>query len=841
MEEFIKSPWQLTEAAIMHKLNGSPEGLSVREAAARARRQKTQTPRASSEVPAWYILARQFASPLILILLVAVGIAAFLGQRLEAIIILVMLSLNAIMAFVQEYRSERAFRALREQLARTAVVLRDSLPVRLPVSALVLGDVIVLTPGTVIPADLRLFKADELEIDESALTGESVPVLKTTQHLGAETPLPGRKNMAFLGTAVIAGTGLGIVTSIGTTTELEKIGALLTKRRGETDFQRGIKDVGRVLLGSTLALAAVVFLSLGVLRGHWTESLIFALAIAIGVSPELLPVIVTMNLSRGAIALGKKFVLVKRLEAIENFGNADVFCMDKTGTLTEGVIRVRGALNAALKPAPEVLRLAALCTEVGPAGSATNPIDASIMAAGAQHPEPYIRHATFSFDYTRRRMSVILGCAENKDRLLITKGAAKEVLSCCRMSEERREELITISEHYQSQGSRTIAVARRHVPIAQHYHFELESDLEFIGFVLLSDIPKPSAKEALFDLAALHTRIIVLTGDTERISRRVASEIGFKVSGVIRGVQLERMSDAELKRVVEKTNVFAEILPGHKLRIVETLRRNGHTVGFLGDGVNDAPALRAADVGISFETATDVAREAADVILTKRDLEVLADGIREGRRTFANMHTYFNATLSSNFGNMMSVAAAALFIPFIPMLPAQILLLNTLDDLPMLAIPSDNVPDDALLRPRKWSAGYLMRFILFFGVISSLADFGTFIVLFRLFGERMAVFRSGWFIESLLTEILVVFLLRSERFRKNPPSITLITTCLVSLGAAFLIVDQLPFGRTLGFVPITLPLLAAILSIVITYAAAVLLGKRWFFKMFGTFPVRKQN
>lgn len=835
----IDAPWSKNAAEVLDALATSERGLQPADARGRVRENGANDIAAEANVPWWKIFFQQFTSPLVLILIGASVIAIALGEQTETVIILVMVFLGGVLAFVQEYRSERALRSLRKKLTRRATVIRNGKAQRIDARELVIGDIVELELGSVVAADLRLFRVEDIELDESMLTGESVPVAKSIAEVGGlRLPPQEQTNMAFMGTHVVQGSALGVVTAAGSATEMGSTAALLAVKTDETEFQRGIRGFGNFLLKVTIGMAIAVTVVLGLIHGNWSEALLFALALAVGVSPELLPVIVTINLSRGALLMSKKKVLVKRLVSIEDLGNADVFCTDKTGTLTIGKPRVRGAIDPNGDETTYPLALGAHCVNFGRNGRATNPIDEAIAEAirheklALAYPDAEIKDVV-SFDFTRRRMSCVMDAKGG--RRLIVKGAVKEVLAQCvtrrdgsasapLTAADRRRIEETADEH-SSRGVRLIAVAEREIGEQRAYSPRDERDLELVGFIRISDAPKETAKAALEALDALHVRIMILTGDHAKVTAFVASELGFHVTGTHTGEEVEAMNDAALEAAVENANVFAEITPEHKLRIIRALKKRGHTVGCMGDGVNDAPALRAADVGISFEDAIDVAKEAASVILLKKNLSVLADGIREGRKTFVNTRTYLNATISSNFGNMLSVAGASLVLPFIPLLPAQILLLNLLSDAPMLAISADRVSDEDVAYPKRWNIREISNFMYFFGIISSLADYATFGLLLFVVHADVTLFRSGWFIESLLTEIVVIFLLRTKRLSfANRPGGALVAAAVATVVLSFVVV-QSSFGRAAELVPVGMKTLGAIALIVLGYAILTELGK----------------
>ena len=838
--------WSLSPYDTLRRFKTSERGLSAEDVRERKKIEGLNEIAEDEKRHAWQIFADQFRSPLVLLLIGASLIAFALGERTETILILIMTSLGAILGFVQEYRSEVAVRMLRKKLSRKANVIRNGESHRIDARDLVPGDIVELELGNIVPADLRLIAIQDLETDESTLTGESKPVPKSADAIEHSKKMPQEQwNMAFLGAHVVQGSGIGVVVAIGRNTEMGRTAKLLAERAGETSFQRGVREFGNFLLKITIGMAVVVAVMLGLLRGNWGEAALFALALAVGLSPELLPVIVTLNLSRGARAMSKKHVLVKRLIAIEDLGDADVICMDKTGTLTEGTLRVRGSVDPDGAASPTPLALAAHCLDINPKGKATNPVDAAILAATKEKKMTLVD--LIAFDFTRRRMSCVVG-NDHGIRWLIAKGAAREMLDVCtsrvmkngqmsrHLTTEDRERIRSMTEEMNRHGVRLIAVARRQIGNQVAYTPKDECNLELVGFIRVSDAPKETAKAALVALRNLHVRVVVVTGDVPEIAQHVANQLEFSVTGVLTGEELERMEADELLRAVEKTNVFARITPEHKLRIVKALQAAGHRVGFLGDGVNDAPALHAADVGISFDAAVGVAKEAASVILLQKNLSVLADGIREGRRTFVNTQNYIRTTISSNFGNMLSVAGAALLLPFIPFLPAQILLLNLLGDIPMLAISTDRVPEEEIAFPKKWDIRQISNFMYFFGSISSLADYATFGFLLFVAHANAALFRSSWFIESLLTQVIVIFLLRTRRLtRSNSPGLALIGGAAISILAAFIIV-QTRIGSFFHFVPVTRNLLGAIALIVLGYAFLTEMGKRAYLRFWENTP-----
>lgn len=834
MQSISPAAWSQSPEQLFHTFKTGEQGLGKEAVEERQGRDGKNTIASEGGTSGWQIFMNQFKSPLVIILVIASGISICLGQTTETGIILSMVFLGGLLGFFQEYRSEQALRQLRSQLSHTSNVIRDGKDQTIKSEDLVVGDIVEFELGSIIPADIRLFEVNDLEIDESSLTGESEPVPKHAGLVDAAKTTPQELgNMAFSGTHVVQGSGKGIVVAIGKATMVGKTADLLSLKPDETSFQKGLRDFGNFLLKITLGLAVIIFFLLGISRGQWTESLLFALALAVGISPELLPVIVTINLSRGAITMGKKFVLIKRLSAIEDLGNATVFCTDKTGTLTVGKLRVRQSVDAYGKEDEHVLALATNCLELDTRGQASNSIDEALKEATGNQTN-FTKIDTISFDFQRRRMSCVL--EQEGTRFMVTKGAVAEVLASCSsvrtetsqaklLDQKQREHIMALADGFHDKGYRAIAIAQRPIGIQETYSPQDEKELELVGFVLVSDAPKETAAQAMRELQSLNTKIVVLTGDNERVTRYVTEQLGMSVKRLFIGEEIDRMDMTELQAAVKNADAFARITPTHKLRIVQAMKANGQVVGFMGDGINDAPALKAADVGISFQDATDVAKQAASVILLRKNLSVLAEGIKEGRRTFVNTRTYIRATIASNFGNMLSVAGAALLLPFIPLLPSQILLLNLLTDLPMLAISTDSVSQEDLKKPKHWDIKEVSNFMYFFGSISSLADYATFAVLLFIAQADMHQFRSAWFIESAFTEIIVIFLLRSHgRSWKTKPSRALVYASLATIGISFLF-TQTQLGKDFELVPVHGMVIGAIVLIVVAYAALTEIGK----------------
>ncbi|HYA09460.1 MAG TPA: HAD-IC family P-type ATPase, partial [Gaiellaceae bacterium] len=747
----------------------------------------------------WSVLARQLRNPLLILLLVAAAVSGATGSAADAGIIGAIVTLSVGLGFFNEYRSEKAVEALHSQIRRRATVERDGAASDVDVVDLVPGDVVALHVGDVVPADLRLVETSNLECDESVLTGEAAAAAKTTEpveHTESPLDLP---PVAFMGTIVHEGGGRGVVVQTGPRTAFGRIALRLGERHEQTAFQRGLQDFSRLLATITAALAASIFALNFALGRSFLDSLLFALAIAVGLTPQLLPAIVTVSLATGARRLARRQVVVKRLVAIEDLGNVEVLFTDKTGTLTEGRTEFSQALDRALYDAPEAAR----------------------ARLGA-----WRTIAAAPFDHDRQLGSVLAESADG--RLLVAKGAPEAILARC--THAPAEAAATVDALFAA-GTRVVAVATRPADGLTTVTPADEHDLELRGFLCFADPPKTDAAASLARLEQLGVVVKVVTGDNGRVAETVCAELGMTSLGTLTGTEIEAMSDDELQDALGRTTIFARVTPEHKSRIIRAQRALGGDVGFLGDGVNDAIALHDADVGISVDTATDVAKDAADVVLLNKDLAILADGVTEGRRIFANTIKYVLMGTSSNFGNMFSAAGASLFLNFLPMLPTQILLNNLLYDVSEVTIPTDNVDEELLARPAQWDIGFIRRFMAFFGPISSIYDFLTFAVMLRVFDAGPTLFRSGWFVESLVTQTLVIFVIRTRRvpFFRSRPSLPLLVATLTcaALGVA---IPFLPVAHVLGFEPLPLDFLAVLLGMVVTYLALVEVGKYFFFK-----------
>ena len=787
----------------------------------------------------WQIFLRQFVgNPLIIILAIATTVSYFMGQHISAYYIFGMILVSIILGFWNEYSAERTVQTLLKKVSLAAIVMRNNEKVEIPVSELTIGDVILLAPGSIIPADIRLIETGDLEVDESTLTGESKTRYKVSDAITTKPVNIGDyANIGFMSTTVTSGWGKGIVISVGKETEFGKIAKEVLFVRPETDFQRGLRQFGGLITKVIIILSIGIF-GVNALLGHsLIDSLLFALAIAVGLTPELLPIIVTISLSHGAGKLAKKHVISKQLIAIENLGNMDVLCTDKTGTLTEGIIQVTDAIGPDNNHQPELYSLAIACNSaVHHHKVLGNSIDVALWnhahQAGIKLSKGFKKITEEPFDYNRQSMFCV---AEYNDKLqLIAKGSPEAILASCKISQTEKNEANKIFESLSKQGLRVVALALKKVDKKSEYCWDDMVDLEFQGFITLMDIPKKSALESLNKLKELGVEIKIVTGDSEIVTQHICQQVGLEITRIVLGSELAKLQGQELIKTIAEANVFARVKPDQKLLIIQTLQKNGHTVGFLGDGVNDVPSLHNADVGISVNTAVDVAKETASIVLLREGLSTIADGVMEGRVTFSNTLKYILMGSSSNFGNMFSAAGASIFLPFLPMLPSQILLNNGLYDISQISIPSDNVDPESIRKPRHWDIKFIRNYMVFFGPISSIYDFLTYGMMIFFFHANQQLFQTGWFVESLATQVLVVFVIRTNRmpFYKSRASKWLTATCLgvVGLGA---ILPYMPFANSLGFVPLPTAYFLCLGALVITYLMLVSFLKSIFLKKYG--------
>jgi Mg2+-importing ATPase len=837
---------------VLKELGSQLGGLSEAEADSRLKQVGTNEIAREKRQSALMRLLVNIKNPLVL-LLVALGVLSFLTGDLKAMmVIFVMVVLSVVLRFFQEMRADNAAAKLQAMVSNTATLVRDGKEEEVSLKMLVPGDIIRLAAGDMVPADVRVLSAKDLFLNQAALTGEALPVEKKAAPAPADVQNPLElPNLCFLGSNVESGSATAVVIHTGNRTYFGSLAASIVGQRQLTSFDLGVNKFTWLMIRFIAVMVPLVFLINGLSKHNWLEAFLFAMAVAVGLTPEMLPMIVTVNLSKGALAMARKKVIVKRLNAIQNFGAMDVLCTDKTGTLTQGKIVLEKHLDANGDPSEKVLQFGYLNSYYHT--GLKNLLDEAIldhqeMEERLKAKEKYRKIDEIPFDFVRRRMSVVVE-DETGLNTLICKGAVEEVLSLCTRVEVKGEVIEVLPEHdakrrqladdLNGQGFRVIALAYKQMPGGSDepvYSVKDESDLILLGFLAFLDPPKDTATEALKRLHSLSVDVKVLTGDNEIITAYICKEVGMPVEHLLLGSQIETMSETELAEAASTTSVFARLVPAHKERIIHALQSKGHVLGFMGDGINDAPALKAADVGISVDSAVDIAKESSDIILLENSLLVLEQGVLEGRRVFGNIIKYIKMAASSNFGNMFSVVGASAFLPFLPMLPIQVLTNNLLYDFSQTTIPTDGVDADWLIKPRKWGIGNILRFILFIGPISSIFDYLTFFMMLYVFNcwHNPVLFQTGWFVESLFTQTLIIHVIRTNKipFIQSWASWPLILTSVIIVAAgAWLTVS--PLANTLGFVPLP-PLYWLFLAIMLLgYAILTQVVKTWFIHRFG--------
>lgn len=826
--------WSAELSELLKKTNSTENGLSNEEAGKRLKETKTPPPR-SPFVSDLLLLFGQFKSPLVLILIFAVILASALGEYTNSFIILGIILLSGLLGFWQERNASRALQKLRAMVQVNTSVLRSGKVKDITASEVVPGDIVLLNAGDIIPGDCILLEGNDLHVNEATLTGESFPAEKTPGILPVDTPLSKRTNCVLKGTSVVNGTAKVLVVYTGTHTEFGKISAELGMHQPETSFERGVKKFGYMIMRVTIVLSVLILIINIYLGKAVSDSVLFALALAVGMAPELLPAIVTITLSAGAKRMAEKKVIVKKLSSIQNLGSVNIFCSDKTGTLTEGVVKVQATVDAHGNPSDRVKTFAYLNAkfETG----FTNPLDEAIRNLTDINTEGYEKVDEVPYDFIRKRLSIAVRF--EKKHLLITKGAVKNILEVCEWAALAKGEPVPLQQvvetirstqqQYSAQGFRTIGVCYKDITGDPIINKDDETGMTFLGFIVLSDPLKSGITETIKELRDSGIAFKLITGDNQLVAAHVCTQIGLS-QDILTGSDLRTMNDDALAIKVKDVDVFAETEPDQKERLVRAMQKTGNVVGYIGDGINDASALKAADVGISVDTAVDVAKETADIVLLEKDLKVLHDGILEGRKTFINTLKYIFITTSANFGNMISVAATSLFLPFLPLLPKQILLLNLLSDLPAMAISSDSVDAEQLTKPRKWDTKLIQKFMIVFGIESSLFDLLTFGVLLWFFKTTPERFQTGWFLESVATEILILLVIRTQRtFLKSKPGKHLLFAVLF-VGTVTIILPYLPFADFLGLSPLPWQMVVGMISIALLYALVAEFTKHYFFK-----------
>ncbi len=833
--------WSLPADDVIKRLNSSSDGLNQATAEEILERVGPNRIKSKEHVTPAGLFLNQFKSPIVLILIFATVVSAFLQDWIDAIIILVIVLASALLSFFQEYNASNAADKLREQVSLKTTVLRDGKPVSVPTEDIVPGDVVLLSAGSLIPADGILLEAKDFFVNQAVLTGETYPIEKKPGVVAENAGLSDQTNVVFMGTNVRSGSAKVLIVETGLKTSFGQIASHLTLRPPETEFERGIKRLGYLLTEVMFVLVLSIFFFNVLFHKPVLDSLLFSIALAVGLTPQLLPAIININLSKGSQDMAKHGVIVRRLESIENFGSMDILCTDKTGTITKGIVQLDGALGVDGEPSAQALLYAYLNAHMQT--GLPNSLDEAIVNKGAPGAEDYVKVDEIPYDFIRKRLSVVVECGGSAP-MMITKGALDTVLSVCsrvqsgpvatELDDRQRAQIQELFKKWSADGYRVLGLATK--TFTDHektYSMDEEIGMTFAGFLLFFDPPKEGVQDTIAALNKMGVQLKIITGDNRLVAQHTGQVIGLGDFRVLTGYDLDNLADEALWHAVEHTTIFAEVDPNQKERIILALKKRGHVVGYMGDGINDAPSLHSADVGISVDNAVDVAKDAADLVLMKQDLNVLRDGIMQGRKTFANTLKYVFMATSANFGNMFSVAGASLFLPYLPMLPKQILLINLLTDLPEMTIASDNVDAVFLDRPHRWNINFIRRFMLIFGPLSSLFDFATFAVLLWAMKANEATFHTGWFVESVLSAGLVVFAVRTRLpFTHSKPSRAMLSmTLIVAIFA--LILPYTPLAGLLGFAPLPFIFLAIIFGIVTVYFVSAELVKRWFYKHVG--------
>jgi Mg2+-importing ATPase len=828
--------WNQSAEDAAASLQVTPDGLSSTEAAARLTRFGPNAIAARRQAGTLRLLLRQFTSPIVLILIAAAVLSAFLQDLPDALIILAIVLASGLLGFWQEHGAATAVEKLLAVVAIRATVLRDGAPVQLLLESIVPGDVIQLSAGNTIPADCLLLESRELHVDEATLTGETFPADKDPSVLPADTPLAQRTNSLFMGTHVVSGSAKALVMRTGLSTEFGQVSERLETAPPETEFERGVRRFGFFLMEVTLLLVLAIFAINVLLHKPVLDSFLFSLALAVGLTPQLLPAIISINLAHGARRMAERKVIVKRLAAIEDFGSMDVLCSDKTGTLTEGIVKLHAAFDAYGRESTDVLLYGYLnsCFETGFA----NPIDDAVRHAASFDLTGVVKLDEEPYDFVRKRLSVLV--RRDGKPFMVTKGSVDSVLQACDRARTSggkvtklgavADDIHKLYESLSSQGLRTIGVAYRDDLTATLLDRADETGMVFAGLLAFSDPPKEGAADTVRHLRDLGVHLKIVTGDNELVARTLGGQMGLAEPKMLTGTELHSMSDAALARTCRSIDIFAGIEPNQKERIISALRRAGNVVGYMGDGINDASALHAADVGISVSSAVDVAKDAADIVLLEPGLDVLTRGVQDGRVTFANTLKYVFMATSANFGNMFSMAGASLFLSFLPLLPTQILLMNLLTDFPEMTIASDSVDPDLVAKPRRWDIGFIRSFMLVFGPLSSVFDYATFGVLLLVLHAGATEFRTGWFIESVLSASMIVLVIRTRHpFWKSRPGRAL-EIATVAVAVATLALPFTPLGTLFHFAPVPLSFIPWLAGILALYVGTAEIAKALFYR-----------
>lgn len=829
--------WAMNPDKVLEYFKLTKDGLTSKEAEQSLKEYGQNTIEQKKKATGLMLFLGQFKNPIIIILIIATSISAVTGEWIDASIILAIILGSAILSFFQEYSASNAIEQLRAKVQAKTIVLRDGKTTEVPSVQVVQGDIIKLSAGSLVPADGLILESLNFFVNQSILTGESLPSEKKPLVVSEDASMEERVNCVFMGTNVHSGSATVMIIETGANTAFGEIAKKLTLKSPQTEFERGIRHFGYLLTKIMLILTLAVFAINVIFKRPAIDSLLFSVALAVGITPQLLPAIISITLSKGLRSMAKAGVIVRRLTAIENFGSMDVLCTDKTGTLTEGTIRLDGAADFEGESSDDVFRLAYINASLQ-TGMA-NSLDQTIVDSKEMDISTVIKQGEIPFDFTRERLSVIV--EDDNVYKMIVKGAFSNVLDICSYVQSKdtqkpidgviSSEIQKCYEEWSNEGVRVLGIAQKLVSLKDKYVVEDETNMVFMGFLLLFDHPKSDVAETITELENKGVSLRVITGDNRFVAMHTLQSVGLKVTNILTGSDLMKLSEEALLNKIETTNLFAEVDPNQKERIITTLKKRGHVVGYMGDGINDVPALHAADVSISVDNAVDVAKESADFVLMENSLKVLNHGIQLGRTTFANTLKYILVTTSANFGNMFSMAGASLFLPFLPLLPKQILMINFLTDFPALNIARDSVDVEILENPRRWDIKFIKKFMITFGLISSIFDYLTFALLFIMFKADKGIFRSGWFTFSILTELVVLLIMRTQKpfFKSKPAPLLLYSAATV--GAITLILPYItPVSKILTIEPIRPLILISLIGLIVMYVIATEVAKHYFYK-----------
>lgn len=835
MEHEVIKYWSTEISNVFQNLNSSPEGINSEEAQLRLNKYGENCIESKEKISSFILLLNQFKNPIIIILLIATAISASTGEIVDSVIITAIIFISAILSFLQEYSANNAMEALNSNIQIKAMVLRDNDTVKIPANEVVPGDILILSAGSLIAADGAIIECLDFSVNQAILTGESISTEKRPGIVNEESSLDQRFNCVYMGTNVQYGSAKVLVTATGENTEYGKIAQHLERKQPETEFEKGVRHFGYLLSEMMFILTIAVFFINVLFHKPAIDSLLFSVALAVGLTPQLLPAIISITLSKGSKIMAKEGVIVKRLSSIENFGSMDILCTDKTGTLTKGSMQLDGAVDAKGVESDNVFNLAYRNAffQTG----LENPLDNAIEEHKKINTDTIKKINEIPYDFTRKRLSVIIN--ENNEYIMITKGALNKILPICshvQLGEDIKQldenALNNINELYvkwSNLGMRVLGISKKNVILKDSYDSADETGMIFAGFLLFMDPPKEDVKQTILDLAENSVELRIITGDNKFVAMHIAESVGIDATNVLTGSDLLKINNEALLNLVEKTTIFAEVDPNQKERIILALKKRKHVVGYMGDGVNDVLALHAADIGVSVDTAADVAKESADFVLLEKSLKVLNRGIELGRTTFENTMKYILITTSANFGNMFSMAGASLFMKFLPLLPKQILLINFLTDFPAITIVSDDVDKDVLKYPRRWDIKFIRNFMFIFGFISSLFDYIAFGVLLLLFNANERLFQSSWFMLSIITELMVLLIMRTRKpFIKSKPA-PLLLLSIVGMGLTTVFITYFPIGAIFDLEPIPLKILITLLGIISLYILATEIGKYAFY------------